>query len=311
MAVDRRTLLGGVIAAPFLTAAGAPAPLMLYSPAPPDNPMHALNRRFGERLAAVLPSPPAVIAMALPQSIHHIAPMPPAVRGGHWPIMTSADFLPARAGTGPEWHAYPRACPDLYFVAALYEVGFGISVWDSAIRVPADLAGKRIAVPPRPSAVRLLAEALLDDGWGLAGRVGLIAMPPGEVADAARAGTIDATAWNLMVPGGPRMLAGALPRDARFLPVDADALERIHAAHDFRLRTVAGGGQPLLSFAQALAAWEESDAATIRAVLDHLAHGTGIVGFPQSPAAMRDWPALEPEAVHPAARAWYREHSIP
>lgn len=307
MAVERRTLLGALIAAPCLLGASDRAgQLTLYSPAPPDNPMHALNRKLGTSLAAVLPKQPEVVAMALPQSIHHLAPLPSAVRGWHWPIMTSADFLPARAGTGPEWHAYPRACPDLTFVSALYEVGFGISRWDAAIRTPADLAGKRIAVPPRPSAVRLLAEALLHDGWGLAGQVELIDMPPGQVAGAARAGAIDATAWNLMVPGGPGMLDAALPPGARFLPVDAGALERIHAVHDFRLRTVDVGGQPLLSFAQALAAWEESDAATIRAVLGHLARGIGIAGFPQSPAAMRDWPALEPEAIHPAARAWYR-----
>jgi hypothetical protein len=303
--IDRRTLLGAIAVAPCLAGAAEPAPrLTLYSPAPPDNPMHALNRGFGDGLAPHLPVAPDVIAMPLPQSIHHIAPMEPARRAWHWPITTSADFLPARLGVGPDWHGYPRACPDLLFITALYEVGFGISVWDDKIRTAADLAGKRIAVPPRPSAVRLLAEALLFDGWGLGGQVTLVDRPPGGAV-----GGVDATAWNLVVPGSGGLLSAGLPPTARFLPVDRDALERIHATHAFRLRLVISSGTPLLSFAQALAAWAESDGATIGAVLDHVAARPDIPGFPQSLAAMRDWPALAEDAVHPTARDWYHRRA--
>lgn len=310
--IERRDVLGALLAAPCLIGATErPTPLTLYSPAPPANPMHALNQRFGEGLGSVLAPPPEVIAMALPQSVHHVAPMSDAVRGWHWPIMTTVDFLPARLGTGPEWHAYPRACPDLYFLSTLYEVGFGISVWNDEIRLPADLAGKRIAVPPRPSAVRLLAEAVLHHGWGLAGKVTLVDLPPGRVRDAAREGAVDATAWNLQVPGEAGfggLLDAALPEGSRFLPVDPDALELIHEAYSFRSRLVSLPGlPPLLSFAQALAAWRESDAATIRAVLDHIASGAAVPGFPRSLTDMRSWPALRDDIIHPVAAAWYLE----
>jgi hypothetical protein len=154
--------------------------------------------------------------------------------------------------------------------------------------------------------VRLLAEALIADGWGLGDQVELVDMSAAGVGGAIRAGRIDATAWNLMVPGGAGLLAGALPPGARFLQVTPEVLGRIHARQAFRLRLTTGFGPPLLSFAQALAAWEESDAETIGGVLDYLARGDGPPGFPPSAAAMRDWPALDEAAIHPAALAWYR-----
>lgn len=309
--IGRRRLIGSLAAMPLIGATDLREPLTLYSPAPPDNPMHAINLRLAASLARRITPSPKTIAMPLPQSVHHIAPMPRDRRAWHWPIMTTVDFLPARAGGGPGWHPYPRACPDLRFVAMLYDVGFGISVWNRAIRAPADLHGRRIAVPPRPSAVRLLAEALLNDGWGLANRIEWVDLSPAATIAAAQAGTIDATAWNLVLPddaGFRAILDSRLPTDTRFLSVDADSLARIHAAHPFRLRRacLSENIPPLLSFAQSLAAWDEADGDTVRAVLDHLAAGPDIPGLPRTPAAMRNWPGLDAEAIHTAARDWYR-----
>lgn len=308
--MERRALIGAALAAPVLLGSGEGADrLTLYSPAPPGNPMHRLNEQFGASLAAAMPAP-RVVPVALPDSVNRLAPLPADRRARHWPIVTTADFLLARHGRGPAWHAYPRACPDLYFVSRLYDVGVGISVWHDDICGAADLAGLRVAVPPRPSAVRLLAEALLSDGWGLAGKLTLVDMAPGGVAPAIAAGAVDATVWNLVVPGGAPsgMLGDVLPRTARFLPVDADAFDRIHAAHDFRVKPTAPAADrpPLIAFTQAIAAWDESDARTVRAMLDQIAAGTALPGFPTAPEAMRDWPALDEAAIHPAARDWYR-----
>jgi hypothetical protein len=127
--LDRRTLIGAGLADLAIRAKGAAPGLLLYSPAPEGNPMHALNQAYAEGVTGVLSEPAGIVAMALPQSVHMLTRMRAIERGRRWSIMTSVDFLPARLGAGPGWHGYPRACADLYFVAALYDVGFGISVW--------------------------------------------------------------------------------------------------------------------------------------------------------------------------------------
>ncbi|WP_350137833.1 ABC transporter substrate-binding protein [Parasphingopyxis sp.] len=315
----RREVLAAMVAVPLAgcvraagvggTPAAASGPLVIYSPAPADNPLHALNTQLlalaeGDPLLAGMTVPP----MALPQSINSVADADPAERHRHWPIVTTADFRPARMGAGPDWHGYDRANGDLKFVAKLYDVGFGIQPFDDAIRSPGDLRGKRIGVPPRPSAVRWLSEALLGDGWGILDDVTLVDIVPPQIAEARAAGQIDATSWNLIVPkpSGLEPVMGGC--DARYLTVDDAALERINAASDFELALLpphAGDVRPL-SFAQALAAWDGSDPRRIEAMLARLAdRGSRFTGFPASIAEMRDWPGLREEEIHPVARAFW------
>ncbi|MCW3838122.1 hypothetical protein ACFQ1E_18520 [Sphingomonas canadensis] len=294
-----------------IAAQGDAAPLVIYSPAPAGNPMHALNLRFGEALAPRLGGPLAVEALALPQSINATLMLPAAERRRRWPIVTSVDFAPARAGAGPDWHGYPRPSPGLTYVARLYDVGFGIAGLAGGPATPDELRGRRIAVPARPSAVRLLSEVLLRDGWGMLGEVELVEMAPSAVVPALLAGEVAATSWNLVVPGEGGA-APILPSGAwRYLPITDEARMRINAANPFALAASPGPeGVPLLSFAQALAAWEDSDARAVVAALDLIAARPAIPGFPAGVEEMLNWPGLRSEAIHPAARQYYRGRGI-
>ncbi len=288
--------------------------ITIYSPAAPPNMLWSINEEIAAKLnACSADDDVAVIAQALPDSINAIGKL--SERGVHLPIVTTADFLPAVKGTGAAWHHYARPHEDLKFVASLYEVGIGMMVFDDEIQTPKDLKGKTIAVPRRPSSLRVMAEALLGDGWGVLGDVVLIDLPPNAVADAAAAGTIDATTWNMMVetPNGYRPLLPSLPETGRWLSVSEADVKRINANNDFVTRTVtvksaakqagtsAGAAPTLLSFRQSLAAWSSTSDEQITDILKCLdtdQNGTA--------TAINDWPGLEEEAVHAAALRYYR-----
>jgi len=286
--------------------------LTLYSPAPPTNPLHALNLQLAAAMSDARLSIETV-ATPLPDSINQIAALPGHEKHRHLPIVTTVDFRLARAGAGPAWHAYHQAHPDLRFVAKVYEVGFGLQTIAPEITRPADLRGKRIGVPARPSAVRLLTEALLGDGWNILDSVELIEVTASDAMPALTSGAIDATTWNLVAPAadGFRLILPA-PPSARFLPVERAHLERINARNFFTLALSVSlnAGPPLLSFAQALAAWDSTGPATIAALLERIVRaGSEHPGLPRSIAEMAAWPALTVAEIHPAARTFYAAHS--
>jgi hypothetical protein len=284
------------------------AAICIYSPAPPTGPLHTLNLQL-EAAAADWPalSGMETVAIALPESINQIT-RNESDRSRHLPIVTTADFRPARLGSGPAWHTYDRPSPDLKFVAALYDVGFGVQVRAGADDDPKALRGKRIAAPPRPSAVRLLTEVLLRDGWGIFDEVDIIDASPQTAIAAFHAGEVDALSWNLVLPtaaGFSPMLAA----QGKYLTVDNDDLARIHAANDFRLALTMclADAPPLLSFAQALAAWDSTDDALVTALLDCLAaHGSDYPAVPDTIEAMTRWPGLALDEVHDAALRFYQ-----
>ena len=122
----------------------------------------------------------------------------------------------------------------------------------------------------------------------------------GAVAEAAAAGRIDATTWNLMTetPDGFRPLLPDLSKMGRWLSVSAGDIERINAGNTFTTEAVTVAGARLLSFRQALSAWSATADAQVVAIL----HCLGA-----APAtAMRDWPGLRDIWVHPAALKFYR-----
>lgn len=325
--LDRRTLLSRALALPAgVWLSGLPGPaiaggggdgLTIYSPAPAQTSLHRLNLLLGEAAAGHPGLPPLdVPPLALPASVNSVADLPPAERAHHWPIVTTIDFAMARSGTGPAWHRYPRASGDLKFACLLYDTGFGIATWGEPLTGPEQLRGKRIAAPPRASAVRLMTEILLRDGWDMTDAVTLVPMSPAEVPAARAAGAIDGTSWGLVgpTPDGHRSMLPHDPADPlHYIAVDPAVVERVNARHSFtwRLTSLLDGAPPLLSFAQGLAVWDESDPAQIRAMLELIeTHGKDLPGFARSAKEMADWPGLVSEHLHPAAAAFYRSRGI-
>lgn len=251
--------------------------LTIYSPAPPTTPLHELNCRLFEPLARV-------VAMPLPDSINAITD-----KRHQLPIVTTVDFLPARDKTGPPWHAYERANTDLKLVCALYDVAFGIMAFE-----PGSLKGKKIGVPPRPSSVRVLSEALLRDGWGILDDVELVDLRLQDLEAAVASGRIHATSWNLAhsVPLLPNL-------KGRWLDVGEDCIAAINKANPFKIDGVLMGDTRLLSFKQGLAAWDSTESNVVVSVLERLAEQV-------PPEAMLNWPSLSQDLLHPAAVQFFR-----
>lgn len=316
---SRRCMLGGLASVPLAAGcaggglasrSGRPA-ITIYSPAPPAGLLHALNLQLAEavaeRVAVTMP------AVALPASIDQISALPFARRAAHLPIVTTIDFHLARRGGGPDWHDYNRANADLKLVSALYEVGFGIATTDRAIATPEDLRGKRIAAPARPSAVRLLTELLLRDGWGVLDSVELVDTTPASATAALQSGAAQATSWNLVLPGASGF-APMLPLStAYYLPIDDRTIKRINATNSLVLSRAAAGGKDrgLLSFMQGLAAWQHTDPFIIAALLQAIrARGRNLAGLPDTIGVMAAWPNLRGADVHPVALAFFARHGL-
>lgn len=295
--------------------------VVIYSPAPVATPLHKANAELVSALDASFSLSAGIVAMPLPDSINTINTLAPQDRAFHLPIVTSVDFLPAIHRAGPGWHAYDRANTDLKMAAALYDVAFGVFAISGQISSPEDLRGKTIGVPPRPSSVRLLTEALLRDGWGILDAVELVDLPPPAVPDALSSGRIDATTWNLLT-FGPGKLAPAIPGllqmpGAHWIDVDDQAVARINAANPFkisqsqvrseRLAEPGARGATLLSFKQGLAVWSATPDMIVTEILERLTmRGGGAL----SPGDMADWPFATADLFHPAACAFFRRNGI-
>lgn len=296
-------LAGGLSFAACAVAGQAAADtLSIYSPAAPPNKMWSLNESVGAMLQECGVAPEVTsIPAALPNMVLDIKQLESVAN--HLPIMTTVDFYPAREGTGPEWHAYPDANPDMKFVAALYDVGVGFQVFDEAIKKPEDLRGAAIGVPRRPSSPRVLVEAILGDAWGVLDDVTLVDMPPNKVGEAIANGTISATSWNMLIqtPGGYRPMLGDLP--GHWLSLSDEDIEKVHAASDIRIApTVIEGPDSVrnASFKQGLVAWSSTPDAVVTGILECLSKRA-------DPAVLVDWPGLEPGDLHPAAANFYAQ----
>jgi hypothetical protein len=212
--------------------------------------------------------------MPLPDSINAITD-----KRRELPIVKTVDFLPARDGTGPPWHAYHRANKDLKLVCALYEVAFGILVFRK---------GPRIGVPPRPSSVRVLTEALLRDGYGMLDEMELVDLRPHEVAP----DRVDATSWNLLLHGSVPLLPDLR---GHWLPVSDDAVAAMNRRNPFKTDRIPALN--LLSFKQGLAAWDGTEDSVVQSLLQRL------------PRPLLDWPSLSKELVHPGAFRFFSNAS--
>ncbi|MEM5516289.1 TAXI family TRAP transporter solute-binding subunit [Henriciella sp. AS95] len=251
--------------------------------------------------------------VALPGAIDEIRRVDPTVRPYHLPIMTVLDFQTAIDGTAPDWHAYSPPVSDLKFVADLYDVAFGILVFDENIKSFDDLRGRRIGVPARASSVRWFTEVLLRDGWGILDEVTLVDIAPPDLPAAIASGEIDATSWSIMseTPDGFLPLIPPLlsVEGAHWIDADEATLDAINAASPFqteivKVSRIAGSSSSsanLLSFKQGLAAWSDTPGEVVESVVDCLEGADlGFGDGPHSLDSSLDWPGLRNGDIHPA-----------
>ncbi|WP_210589176.1 TAXI family TRAP transporter solute-binding subunit [Streptomyces sp. GESEQ-35] len=142
-----------------------------------------------------------------------------------------ADFTIAAADAVETYELAGRSGSDrLRGVARLYDDYVQLVVApDSGIDSVADLRGKRVAIGPTHSGVRLIANRVLEAA-GINPDKGITPLSDGIDTGPARLkkGEIDAFFWSGGLPTeGLQKLAGSLAY--RFVPIDADLVAKVHA----------------------------------------------------------------------------------
>ena len=150
------------------------------------SPEELLIDRCSQRLTAT------TVSDSLPERLNVFAYEPEAARSGAFIGVSSVDQKMAMEKTGPYWHAYVTAFPDLRFVGATIRFAHGLVTLDDSIRSAQDLAGKRVGLVMRPSSLRALQEIVLIKAWDIYDQITVKEYLPGELARAMDRGEVDA-----------------------------------------------------------------------------------------------------------------------
>ncbi len=276
--------------------------LTLYSSAAPSDPMWGKSVAVAAKLDAGMPAGEA--AEPLPDSVRPIGAKGDSALD--LPIATTCDFNRTRKGDRQEWQDYATGHADLTFVAALYDVGIGITASGPFLETPSDLDGRTIAVPARLSSLRVMVETMLHDGYGIAlDETTLIDLPPGQVQTAAANGEIDTTNWNMIIElfGTTRPMPPMLK--GHWLSVDGSQIGRMNAHGDATagILPVVGSSAEILSCRKALTAWNSTPDEIVLAMLERLETGS-------SPEKMPRWPGPTSDRLHDGARDFVWREAI-
>ena len=310
--------------------------LELYSPAPGHSEIHRYNVAVADLITG---SDAAMTAsatpLALPDSINRLCKAAPEFKALQLILVNHFDFLCAVEQKGPDWHFYDRANTDLKFVANLFGGGIGLLTADLSINSPRELVGKRIAVLPRPSAVRAIVEILLRDGWGILDRVELLDGGPTSDSESFASGNSDVRVVTTIETKKGFKLVAPLPEGTNpsmnWIDIDQSAINRMTAASgvtfdrhvhpplkdcviqpsDQCARPEAG----LVRFDKGLSAWEDTAPDVIGELLGLLvAEGnrwkksTGSITFDVE--RLGNWAPLDESYIHQGARQFYSENGL-
>ena len=162
------------------------APSWIMGRAEYRSPEELLINRCSRRLTAT------TVSDSLPERLNVFAFEPEAARSGAFIGISSVDQKMAIEKTGPYWHAYVTAFPDLRFVGATIRFAHGLITLDDSIRSAQDLAGKRVGLVMRPSSLRALQEIVLIKAWDIYDQITVKEYLPGKLARALDRGEVDA-----------------------------------------------------------------------------------------------------------------------
>lgn len=308
----------------------------LYSPAPEQSETHRYNVALGDLISrSDVAMTATVTSLALPDSVNRLSDIGSEAKANQLVLVNHFDFLCAVEQKGPDWHSYDRANTDLKFVANLFGGGIGFLTADPAIKSPADIIGKSIAVLPRPSAIRAIAEIVLRDGWGILDQVELLDGQPAPSSEAAARGNADVRVVTTIETQAGYKLVAPLPEDSdldmNWIDIDEQAIGRMTTAgrvafdrlvhppiKDRRIPPFDQGVQPeagLVRFDEGLSAWDDTAPDIVAELLRLLAAGgkrwvesTG--GVPFNAERLRNWSPLDDSYIHPGAKQFYLDSGL-
>lgn len=271
-----------------------------------------------------------VTSLALPESVNRLSDVTPESRASHLILVNHFDFLCAVEQKGPDWHSYDRANTDLKFVANLFGAGIGFLTANPTIKSPDDIIGKCIAVLPRPSAIRAIAEIVLRDGWGILDQVELVddQLAPGSEGNADS--KVDVHVVTTIETNGGYKLVAPLPSGSdpslNWVEIDERTIDRMTVASgvtfdrlihpllkDCAIPPFDQGTQleaGLVRFDQGLSAWNDAAPDFVAELLGLLVaeanrwvKDTG--GVPFDVERLRNWAPLDDSYIHEGAKQFY------
>ena len=296
------------------------APAWIMQRGKHSSPEELLINRCSTRLTAT------TVSDSLPERLNVFAFDPEAARSGAFIGVSSVDQKMAMEKTGPYWHAYVTAFPDLRFVGAMIRFAHGLVTLDDSIQSAQDLAGKRVGLVMRPSSLRALQEIVLIKAWDIYDQITVAEYLPGELARALDRGEVDAVFLPVAREANGRLMPMNINirrKDIRWISVSPEdvlaATDNTPVLAERVVITPAAGatnGEKDVGLITFDVAWF-TFAATSDAVAYEFAHVVQTVCpalKPDCPGrsveSLLRWPQLDAGLIHPGALKFYQEAGI-
>ncbi len=296
------------------------APSWIMGRAEYRSPEELLINRCSRRLTGT------TVSDSLPERLNVFAYDPQAARSGAFIGVSSVDQKMAMEKTGPYWHAYVTAFPDLRFVGATIRFAHGLVTLDDSIRSAQDLTGKRVGLVMRPSSLRALQEIVLIKAWDIYDQITVKEYLPGELARALDRGEVDAVFMPVAREANGRLMPMNINirrKDIRWISLSPEdvvaATNNTPVLAERVVITPAAGatnGEKDVGLITFDVAWF-TFASTADAVVYEFAHVVQNVCpalKPDCPGRSAEslllWPELDAGLIHPGALKFYREAGI-
>ena len=243
--------------------------------------------------------------------------------------LISSEYARARQGLRP----WPRKMTDLKVVNLEFVSGMTLATYDSNIKTPQDLAGKKIGTFVKVAAPNALFFGLLKDAWGISDKVKLSYYRPMSMKDALVTGTVDAVfALNCTELNGGKF--GEAPfsanvRGARktyWINVTQDDIAKVNQKNPWESarmlvpKDALGPGSPpqdtgLITWGMGMIAWEDTPEEItyelVKFVYENRAEWSKrLRGTRMDRDSIIAWPGITKDMVHPGALKYYSEKGI-
>lgn len=229
---------------------------------------------------------------------------------------------------------YQRKYTDLKVLGRYIASGFTLATYDSKIKTPQDLIGKRIAMSPLGSGPTELITALLKDSWDIYDEVKISHHSPPAFKDILTSGAADVlgTLFVTEKKGGkigtaPYVLSVIGARQTYWINVTQEDIDRVNEKHPYTLTRMVGlkgslGGNNPPEDTGSIAFWtpmtvfaefdDEIAYELIKFLVDNAEEWTSrTLGQDMSLEYLTNMPGLPTEeSIHPGALRYYKEQGI-
>jgi TRAP-type uncharacterized transport system substrate-binding protein len=269
--------------------------------------------------------------MPLPESVHAIDGMPPERKRHAFPgFMSNMDLPMARHGVVTR---YNRKFTDMKFLCTVRVTGRGFLTYNPEIKTPKDLIGKRIAVAPPTSSMRVMSNTILRDAWGILDQVELKVHDLTSLKEALLGGEIDvafeAQAWEggdgrWSTTSSVMELIGE--KQTYWLNISQEDADKVDQKNVWQLLRVAmpkgslpGRNNPpegvaIPAYVSTMVAWDTTEEEVAYELVKFLAGNAEAwserTNMPMSLDRFLQFPGLTEDMVHPGALSFYRAHNI-